>query len=198
MTINVTNVPEKPGAPAAPTVVSTDVDDDDTFDLKVIWYAPDDEGRHTYSYNLQRTVQEKHRDSTFSEATTVPTYHWIRLQRSQDWRTTHPTKCGYGPPTTRRASGPWSLSSVGSTNKEGNALPEFSAATETRNVLENSDPGLVVGFKVSATDNDNVLPLTYQPPWSGRQLVRPAGVDRADTDEERRGLRLRDQGRRSM
>ena len=29
-------------------------------------------------------------------------------------------------------------------------------------MLENSDPGLVVGFKVSATDDDNVLPLTYQ------------------------------------
>ena len=51
---------------------------------------------------------------------------------------------------------------MGSTNKKDNVLPEFGAATFARNVLENADPGLVVGFKVSATDDDNVLPLIYQ------------------------------------
>ena len=29
-------------------------------------------------------------------------------------------------------------------------------------MLENADPGLVVGFRVSATDDDNVLPLAYR------------------------------------
>ena len=42
--ITVTNVEEEPGVLAAPTVVSTDVDDNDTFDLNVIWYPPDDTG----------------------------------------------------------------------------------------------------------------------------------------------------------
>ena len=50
--------------------------------------------------------------------------------------------------------GPWSLSSTGSTNKEDNALPTFTAgASVTLNVLENAEPGLVVGFPVSATDD---------------------------------------------
>lgn len=59
--------------------------------------------------------------------------------------------------------GPWSLSSVGSTNKEDNNLPTFTENDGvTRTVLENAEPGLVVGFPVSATDTDNVLPLTYR------------------------------------
>ena len=33
--------------------------------------------------------------------------------------------------------------------------------TVTRTVLENAEPGLVVGAAVSATDEDNVLPLAY-------------------------------------
>ena len=115
-----------------------------------------------------------------------------RPPRSRGWRTTRPTRCGCGPRTV--GNGPWSLSSVGSTNKEDNALPAFNELpTVTRNVLENADPGLVVGFPVSATDDDNVLPLTYQLHGPDADLVRPAGVDRADTDEERRGLRLRDE-----
>ena len=53
-------------------------------------------------------------------------------------------------------------SSTGSTNKEDNNLPTFAEETVARNVLENAEPGLVVGFAVSATDTDNVLPLTYR------------------------------------
>ena len=64
--------------------------------------------------------------------------------------------------TNSAGSGPWSLSSVGSTNKKDNALPAFGTAGVTRNVLENSEPGLVVGFKVSATDDDHVLALAYE------------------------------------
>ena len=58
--------------------------------------------------------------------------------------------------------GPWSLSSVGSTNKENNALPSFRERTVTRTVLENAEPGLIVGAPVSASDDDNVSPLTYR------------------------------------
>ena len=58
--------------------------------------------------------------------------------------------------------GPWSLSSVGSTNKKDNALPTFGDGSVTRNVLENAEPGLVVGPRVSASDDDHVLPLAYR------------------------------------
>ena len=53
MTITVRNVAEEPGAPAAPTVVSTDLDNDGTFDLKVIWYPPDDQGDGVDGYNVE-------------------------------------------------------------------------------------------------------------------------------------------------
>ena len=43
-----------------------------------------------------------------------------------------------------------------------NSLPTFGDDSVTRNVLENAEPGLVVGFRVSATDDDNVLPLAYR------------------------------------
>ena len=45
-------------------------------------------------------------------------------------------------------------------------------------MLENADPGLVVGFPVSATDTDNVLPLTYRlhgPDADSFDLHTPSG-----------------------
>ena len=155
VTITVLPVAEEPGAPAAPTVVSTDVDDDDTFDLKVIWYAPDDEGDGVTSYSVE---YKKNTESTFGSDNaniTGTTAEIIGLDDDTSYQVRVRA-------TNTVGGGPWSLSSVGSTNKKDNALPAFPAATLTRVVLENSDPGVVVGSKVSATDDDHVLPLTYQ------------------------------------
>ena len=54
VTITVTGVDEKPGALAAPTVVSTDSDNTaTTYELKVIWYAPDDTGDNVTGYDVE-------------------------------------------------------------------------------------------------------------------------------------------------
>ena len=154
--IAVTDEEEEPGAPAAPTVVSTDSDNDPaTFDLKVIWYAPDDTGDGNVSYGVQ---YKKSTDATFTDddhngMTTSTTIADLEADTSYQVRVQA---------TDGADTGPWSLSGVGSTNKKDNALPAFGAPSVTRNVLENSDAGLVVGFKVSATDDDHVLPLAYE------------------------------------
>ena len=156
VTINVTNVPEEPGAPAAPTVVSTDSDRDaDTSELKVIWYAPDDTGDTVNGYNVEykKTTATSFGSANVSPIGTTATITGLDDDTSYEVRVQA---------TDGEDTGPWSLSSVGSTNKEDNVLPEFGAATFARNVLENADPGVVVGFKVSATDDDNVLALIYQ------------------------------------
>ena len=157
VTITVTNVGEKPGALAAPTVVSTDLDDNATFDLKVIWYAPDDAGDGVTGYDVE---YKKSTETSFGSANvvhsgTVTTATITDLDDDTSYQVRVQATDGAD-------TGPWSLSSEGSTNKEDNALPAFGAATVTRNVLENSDPGLVVGFKVSATDDDHVLALAYE------------------------------------
>ena len=155
VTINVTNVAEAPGALAAPTVVSTDSDDNAaTYELKVVWYAPDDGGDGVTGYDVQykETTAAGFTDHTHDATTStniadldVDTSYQVRVRATN----------GVG-------KGPWSLSSTGKTNKKDNALPEFTDGDAvTRNVLENAEAGLVVGTKVSATDDDNVLPLAY-------------------------------------
>ena len=157
VTINVTNVEEKPGAVAAPTVVSTDLGNDPTtYDLKVIWYSPEDTGDGVDGYDVE---YKKTTDTSFSDVpdanVTGTTAEITELEDDTSYQVRVRAKNG-------SVTGPWSVSSVGSTNKKDNALPSFGDAVIMRNVLENSEPGIVVGSPVSATDDDNVLPLTYQ------------------------------------
>ncbi len=158
--ITVTDVPEAPGALAAPTVVSTDTDTNlTTYELKVIWYAPDDPGDGVTGYDVQykKTTETSFGTTgvgTISGTTVnitgleVDTSYQVRVRATGD--------------TSGAENGPWSLSGVGSTNKKDNALPTFTEDTVARTVLEDADPGLGVGSPVSATDNDNVIPLAYQ------------------------------------
>ena len=54
VSITVTPVDERPGALAPPTVVSTDSDSNSaTYELKVIWYAPDDTGDGVTGYDVE-------------------------------------------------------------------------------------------------------------------------------------------------
>ena len=160
VTITVTDVSEAPGALAAPTVVSTDSDDNDaTFDLRVIWYAPDDEGDGVTDYDVQykKTTAANFINDDHSGTTTSTTIDDLDADTSYQVRVR--AKDGNNPSDL----GPWSLSSVGSTNKENNGLPTFAESDPiTRTMLENAESGLVVGAPVSATDTDNVLPLTYR------------------------------------
>ena len=159
VTITVTDVSEAPGALAAPTVVSTDSDDDPaTSELKVIWYAPDDTGDAVDGYNVEykKTTAASFTDNTHTGTDTNDTIIGLDVDTSYQVRVRAKKGDQAGD------LGPWSLSSVGSTNKKDNALPTFGDDSVARNVLENADPGLVVGFRVSATDDDNVLPLAYR------------------------------------
>ena len=156
VTISVTNVAEEPNAPASPTVVSTDDGTDSaTYELKVIWYAPDDTVEDITGYDVQykKTTAASFSDDDHSGLETTATITGLDVDTSYQVRVRATNAAG---------DGPWSLSSVGSTNKEDNALPMFGDGSVTRNVLENAEPGLVVGFRVSATDDDNVLPLAYR------------------------------------
>ena len=158
VTITVTDVDEAPGALAAPTVVSTDSDNTaTTYELKVIWYPPDDAGDGVDVYSVEyKKITETSFGTTGVGAVNGTTVNITGLEVDTSYevrvRATNNTK----------GDGPWSPSSVGSTNKKDNALPTFGGGSVTRNVLENADPGLDVGFRVSATDDDNVLPLTYR------------------------------------
>ena len=156
VTISVTNVEEEPGAPAAPTVVSTAGTQDEPYSLKVIWYAPDDTGDTVDGYNVE---YKKTTETSFTSVDTGDISGTTATITELDEDTSYQVRVRA---TDGTDTGPWSLSGVGSTNKEDNALPAFGSPTVARNVLENSEPGLVVGFEVSATDDDNVLPLTYQ------------------------------------
>ena len=55
---------------------------------------------------------------------------------------------------------PWSLVGTGSTNKEGNAAPVFSATTAERSVAENTPPRQRVGAALTAMDANSTT-LTY-------------------------------------
>ena len=158
VTITVTNEDEEPGAVAAPTVVSTDSDTDPTtYELKVIWYAPDDGGDGVTDYDVEykKTTATSFTDHPHTGTTTTTNIAGLDVDTSYHVR----VRATKG--TASGDLGPWSLSGVGSTNKKDNALPSFGTTPVERNVLENSEPGLVVGFKVSATDDDHVLPLAY-------------------------------------
>ena len=130
-----------------------------TYELKVIWYAPDDEGDDVTDYDVEykKTTAVSFTDNGHTGTDTTDTITGLDVDTSYQVRVRAKKGDQAGD------LGPWSLSSVGSTNKEDNALPTFVESDPVaRTMLENADPGLVVGFPVSATDTDNVLPLTYR------------------------------------
>jgi hypothetical protein len=169
VTITITDVEEAPGALAAPTVVSTATATTDpvTYALKVIWYEPDDGGDEVTGYDLQykKTTEPTffsgdNPGTTATETVTVTATTAIiaGLDVDTSYQVRVRAKKGEDPDDL----GPWSISSVGSTNKKDNNLPTFPAPAVTLIVLENADAGLSVGPRVSATDTDNLLPLSYQ------------------------------------
>ena len=158
VTIGVTNVAEAPGALAAPTAVSTNSDNDaTTYELKVVWHAPDDGGNGVTGYDVEykKTTAAGFTDHDHSGTTRPPT--------SPDWTSTRPTTCGCGPRTMTILAilAPGRSRAWGRPTRRTTTCPRSELDSVTRNVLENAEPGLVVGAQVSATDDDNVLPLAY-------------------------------------
>ena len=142
---------EPPLAPDAPTVgrvVSSDTS------LAVRWTAPDNTGRPAIeSYDVRfRTPQEP----------------WWAI-RPQDVTGTAATISGLSRntiyevqvrATNADGDGPWSESGWGTTGK--NTAPSFDAASTTRSVTENAEPGANIGVPVTATDPDSGDTLTYR------------------------------------
>ena len=161
VTISVTNVVERPGAPVAPTVVSGP-DDDDTSNanesattLRVIWNPPADtvDALTGYKVEYKKTTAVSFIDNSHTGTATTDTITGLDADTSYQVRVLATNAAG---------DGLWSLSSVGSTNKEDNIPPSFNEESVSRTMLETAEAGLVVGSPVSATDTDNVLPLTYR------------------------------------
>ena len=131
---------------------------DNNYELKVIWYAPDDPGDGVTGYDVEYKKTTAASFTDFDHSGTTPTANITGL----DVDTAYHVRVRATGDTTGAENGPWSLSSVGTTNKKDNDLPTFGTDPVVRNVLENAEAGLVVGAKVSATDDDNVLPLAYR------------------------------------
>ena len=141
---------EPPPAPDAPTVGRV-VGAPNS--LGVRWTAPDNTGRPAIeSYDVQyRTPREPWwsmppRNVTDTAATLT------HLLRNTLYEVQVRAKNADG-------DGPWSGSGWGTTGK--NTAPSFGAASTTRMVAENTEPGQAIGDPVAATDPDWGETLTY-------------------------------------
>ena len=156
VTIMVDDVNEEPGQPAPPVVTTGAVSGSETTTLEINWYAPENIGDtiNDYDYRYKKTTDTtwtEGDDSSSSDLTTVTI-------SSLEADTAYQVSVRAGSP---EGDGPWSLAAVGSTNKDGNAAPEFPASeTGARSVAENTPADQRVGGTFTATDA-NSLSLTY-------------------------------------
>ena len=151
VTIEITNVEERPLAPAAPSVSSAS-----TTSLSVIWTAPDNTGRPSITgYDLQ------YRPGTSGT--------WMDGPQGLSGTSRSAIISGLNEDTPYQVQvratnvdgdGLWSPPGPGRTLAEDNAAPGFGAGTATRSIPENTGPDQDVGAAFTATDADND-PLTY-------------------------------------
>ena len=152
LTVNVTDVAEKPAKPATPTVSATT---GSTTSLDVDWDKPGlNGGPDITGYNVQYRVGTSGAwtDVTFSgtdtetkiTGRTAGTEHQARVQAING-----------------ETDSDWSDPGTGSTNAPANAAPVFPAGASTRELTENVGANVNVGAPVSATDADTGDTLTY-------------------------------------
>lgn len=179
--ITVTDVAgsEPPLAPYPPTVVSgedpdvADTNELSTTSLRVVWHPPERMGRPVptsyivqYKKSTETAFHAGDNPSTtdtevVSITGTTATITGLRADTSYDVRVQA---------TNGEGTDTWSLVGTGSTNKAGNAPPQFNTPDDTnctdadicRTMGENEDPGQNVGTAMpSATDSDSVT-KTYE------------------------------------
>ena len=148
--LTVGDLREPPLAPSRPTVTATTANP--TTSLDVAWKAPDNAGRPIISeYEVEYRISGSWISLSHGDTTTTATipslspykrYH-VQVRAIND-----------------EGESPW-VSSSEFTSKDGNALPDFDAATATREVEENTVRGLPVGLPVAATDTDDDDSLAY-------------------------------------
>ena len=150
VTINLTDVEEKPLAPDAPTVSAVS---GSTTSLSVTWTAPANTGRPSItSYDLQ---YKKTADSTWTDGPQNVSGTNTTIS-SLDEDTDYDVQIRA---TNADGDGPYSGTGTGKTAKPGNRAPDFGASSATREFEENfaaeTSSGVDVGAPVTATDDDN-------------------------------------------
>ena len=149
VTITVTNADEPPAAPAPPIVTTGAVSGSETTVLEVNWYVPANIGPTITDYDYR---YKKETDNSWTEvdntSITATNTTIMGLEADTAYQVSVRAKNGEADSTEN-----WSLSATGSTNKEGNAAPEFPASENgQRSVAENTPSGQRVGAAVTATD----------------------------------------------
>ena len=155
LTITVTDEAEEPAQPAPPVVTTGAVEGSETTTLEINWFTPENTGEaiNDYDYRYKKTT-----DTT-----------WALVEGSTSDDDTDDAISSLEADTAYQVSvragslegdGPWSLSATGSTNKEGNAAPEFATMTAERSVAENTPPRQRVGAAVTAMDTNSTT-LNY-------------------------------------
>ena len=160
VTINVTDVDESPGKPAAPTVARSSTNPKTALDVS--WTAPVNTGRPAisdYDVRYRKSGASDWTDHAFTGTGTRTTLGSLLLGTAYEVQVRASNAEG---------TGDWSDSGAGATRAETNVLPIFpdptdpdsSLDTATRRVAENSAAGTNVGTAVTATDADSDV-LTY-------------------------------------
>ena len=166
--ITVENLDEPPSRPAAPTVMAgEDMDDPDpdqepesdhdesTTTLDVTWAAPNNMGPSIKRYKVEYRKGTTGAFSPLSPDPTDTSATIEALDTGSSYQVRVRAQNGEADTTEN-----WSPVGTGSTNPANNP-PQFSSATVTRSVPENTAAERNVGTPVTATDADND-PLTYE------------------------------------
>ena len=140
VTVNVEDVDEPAGRPAAPTVTASTLNS-----LSVRWSAPDNTGPDISDYDVQYRAGRSgaFSDWTHSGTGTVTTITGLVTGTVYEVQVRARNPEG---------DGPWSPSVEGRTT--ANQAPAFSESSPARSVAENTPAGQDIEYPVSATDSD--------------------------------------------
>ena len=155
VTVNVTDVAEKPAKPATPTVTTTA---NTTDSVDVSWTKPGlDGGPDIVGYKLQYEVSGSGSWTETTPSGTGTTATIGTLAEDTEYAVQVRALNGETPSD-------WSASGTGRTGAGSNTAPEFDAGlSTTREVAENTGPNQSVGAAVSATDaEDDTLKYTLE------------------------------------
>ena len=155
VTVNVTDVAEKPAKPATPTVTTTA---NTTDSVDVSWRKPGlDGGPDIVGYKLQYEVSGSGSWTETTPSGTGTTATIGTLAEDTEYAVQVRALNGETPSD-------WSPSGTGRTGGGSNTAPEFADGTSTtREVAENTASGQPVGAAVSATDaEDDTLTYTLE------------------------------------
>ena len=148
VTINVTDVAEKPATPGVPTVRAPE---GSSTSLLVTWTAPDTNGGPPLTdYDVEYRQGASGDWNDWQHDGTATTTTIMSLKPHADYQVQVRALNG-------EAASDWSPPGNGQTN---NTAPAFASAADTRRFPENTPPGQDIGAPITATDPDGD-PLTY-------------------------------------